>query len=249
MSTEVVNKNAQQPSTLLEDLFHENIPVHETASVEGNTIGLEMTGYPITDEFTIPPVDTTQIYKRRNEREKDTNDEGYIPSTSDFNDDWYEVTDISELNLVTGIGTQTQKLIDYCSTPIQLTGVPCDEAAHEASKKNKKVLLKNMVRNIKKYIALITEMNEIVTNCKEKYFWDPEIMRRCKKWDDTVKDTVADHKTCGSDEVLLNKDVEDEANIQHFVGDKDASVQTENTEKTKINSRQDFVYFFLIFFS
>ncbi|KAJ0809509.1 hypothetical protein HanPI659440_Chr01g0016221 [Helianthus annuus] len=140
-STEVVNKNAQQPSTLLEDLFHDNIPVHEAAAVvEGNTVALETTGDPITDEFTIPPVDMTKIYKRRNEHEKDTNDEGYIPSTSDFNDDGYEVTDISELNLVTSIGTQTQKLIDYCSTPIQLTGVPCDEAAYEALKKNKKVI-------------------------------------------------------------------------------------------------------------
>ncbi|KAM0025317.1 hypothetical protein Hdeb2414_s0021g00573271 [Helianthus debilis subsp. tardiflorus] len=108
MSTKVVNKNVQQPSTLLEDLFHDNIPVHEAATVvEGNTVALETTGDPITDEFIIPPVDMTKIYKRRNEREKDTNDEGYIPSTSDFNDDWYEVTDISELNLVTVIGTQT----------------------------------------------------------------------------------------------------------------------------------------------
>ncbi|KAJ0660520.1 hypothetical protein HanOQP8_Chr14g0538691 [Helianthus annuus] len=230
----VVDKNARQPSTLLEDLFHDNIPVHEAAAVEGKNVGLETTGDPITDEFTIPPVDMTKIYKSRNEREKDTNDEGYIPSTSDFNDDWYEVTDFSELNLVMGIGIQTQKLFD-CSTPIQLTGVHCDEAAREASKKSKKVLLKNMDRNIKKYIALVTEMNEIVTTRKEKYFWDPEIMRRCKKWDDTVKDTVTDHKTCGSDEDLLNKDVQDEANIQHFVGDKDASVQKENTEKTKTN--------------
>ncbi|MFS7967960.1 hypothetical protein Hanom_Chr09g00791951 [Helianthus anomalus] len=68
--TEVVNKNAQQPSTLLEDLFHDNIPVHEAAVVEGNTIGLEKTGDPITDEFTIPPVDMTKTYKRRNEHEK-----------------------------------------------------------------------------------------------------------------------------------------------------------------------------------
>ncbi|MFS7967961.1 hypothetical protein Hanom_Chr09g00791961 [Helianthus anomalus] len=134
------------------------------------------------------------------------------------------MTDISELNLVTGIGTRTQKLINYCSTPIQLTGVPVTKLH---------VLLKNMDRNINNYIALVTEMNEIITNAKEKYFWDPEITRRCKKWVDTVKDTVADHKTCGSDEVLLNKDVEDEANIQKFVRDKDASVQKENTEKTK----------------
>ncbi|KAM0008500.1 hypothetical protein Hdeb2414_s0112g00798431 [Helianthus debilis subsp. tardiflorus] len=138
-STEVLNKYAYQPSTLLEDLFHDNIPVHEAATVEGNTVRLEKTGDSTTDEFTIPPVDTAKVYKRRNEREKDPNDECYIPSTSDFFDDWYEVRDISELNLVTGIGTQTQKLIDYCSTPIQLAGVPCDDGAREASKKNKKV--------------------------------------------------------------------------------------------------------------
>ncbi|MFS8024609.1 hypothetical protein Hanom_Chr16g01465221 [Helianthus anomalus] len=101
-----------------------------------------------------------------------------------------------------------------------------------------------MDRNINKYISLVIEMNEIVTNVKEKYLWDPEIMRRCKKWDDTVKDTVADHKTCGSDEVLLNKDVEDEANIQKFVGDKDASYK----RKTPKRQRQKVDKIFCIFF-
>ncbi|MFS7983524.1 hypothetical protein Hanom_Chr11g00975471 [Helianthus anomalus] len=163
------------------------------------------------------------------------------PSTFDLFDEWTEVRDISELNLVMGIGTQTQKLIDYCSTPIQLTGVPCDDGASEASKKNKKVLLKNMDRNINKYIDLVMQMNKIVTDAKEKYFWDPYIMRMCKRWDDTVKDTVstADHRTCDSDEVLLNEDVEDAANIQEFGGDKDATVQKENTEKTKTKGCDD----------
>ncbi|MFS8025455.1 hypothetical protein Hanom_Chr16g01475111 [Helianthus anomalus] len=100
--------------------------------------------------------------------------------------------------------------------------------------------------NINKYIDLVTQMNEIVTDAKEKYLWDPKIMRMCKRWDDTVKDTVstADHKTCGSDEVLLYEDVEDATNIQQFVGDKDATVQKENTKKTKTKGRQHFVYFF-----
>ncbi|MFS7888826.1 hypothetical protein Hanom_Chr00s000002g01599661 [Helianthus anomalus] len=38
-----------------------------------------------------------------------------------------------------GIGSQTQKMIYYCSTPLQLTGVIYDDAAREASNKNKKV--------------------------------------------------------------------------------------------------------------
>ncbi|MFS7933272.1 hypothetical protein Hanom_Chr04g00377751 [Helianthus anomalus] len=51
----------------------------------------------------------------------------------------YEINDISELNLVMGIGTQTQQLIEYCSTSVQLMRVSCDVVAREASNKNKKV--------------------------------------------------------------------------------------------------------------
>ncbi|MFS7930022.1 hypothetical protein Hanom_Chr04g00339281 [Helianthus anomalus] len=58
---------------------------------------------------SLPPVDTTKVYRRRNETAKDSIDECYIPSTSDLFEDWNEIHDISELNLVMGIGSQIQK--------------------------------------------------------------------------------------------------------------------------------------------
>ncbi|MFS7953989.1 hypothetical protein Hanom_Chr07g00625071 [Helianthus anomalus] len=199
-----------------------------------------MTDQPTTDEFTMPPVDTIKVYRRRNEAEEDSVDECYIPSTTDWFEDWNPSDDISELNLVMGIGSQTQNLIDYCSTPLQLT-VSCDDGTGEASNKNKKVLLKNMDSNIDKYIALITEMNNIVTDAKEKCYWDLDIMRMCKRWDDAVKNTIStsDQVTSRGDEALVNKVGEGGDNIQELRGDKDAAVQKENTGKTK--GRQEFV--------
>ncbi|MFS7935157.1 hypothetical protein Hanom_Chr05g00400151 [Helianthus anomalus] len=92
-----------------------------------------------TDDFTIPPVDTTKVYKRRNQGE-DSTEECYIPSTTDRFEGWNPSEHISDLNLEDmNIGTQTQKELDYCSTPLQLTEVFYDAAAWEASNKNKKV--------------------------------------------------------------------------------------------------------------
>ncbi|MFS7944985.1 hypothetical protein Hanom_Chr06g00518611 [Helianthus anomalus] len=95
----------QQTSTLLTDLFNDNIPLHKNVAVQENLIALETIDQPMTDWF-----------------------EGWNPSD-----------DISELNLVMGIGSQTQKIIDYCSTSLQLTGVIYDDGTREASNKNKNV--------------------------------------------------------------------------------------------------------------
>ncbi|MFS7930143.1 hypothetical protein Hanom_Chr04g00340691 [Helianthus anomalus] len=67
-------------------------------------------------------------------------EECYIPSTTDWFDGWDPSEHISDLNLEDmNIGTQTQKELDYCSTPLQLTGVIYDVAAREGLNKNKKV--------------------------------------------------------------------------------------------------------------
>ncbi|MFS7935156.1 hypothetical protein Hanom_Chr05g00400141 [Helianthus anomalus] len=70
------------------------------------------------------------------------------------------------------------------------------------------LLLKTMDKNINKYISLVTEMNNLVTNVKEKCFWDPEIMRIYKRWYDAVKNTVptrTDQVSSGGDEAFQTK--------------------------------------------
>ncbi|MFS7919185.1 hypothetical protein Hanom_Chr03g00209831 [Helianthus anomalus] len=139
MPLENINQHDQQTSMLLTDLFNDNIPLHKAATVQENLIALETIDQPMTDEFTIPLVDTTKVYRRRNEADKDSIDECYIPSTTDWFEGWNPSDDISELNLVMGIRSQMQKIIDYCNTPLQLTGVIYDDGTREASNKNKKV--------------------------------------------------------------------------------------------------------------
>ncbi|MFS7996248.1 hypothetical protein Hanom_Chr12g01127691 [Helianthus anomalus] len=80
------------------------------------------------------------------------------------------------------------------------------------------MLLKTMDKNINKYISLVTEMNNIVTDTREKCYWDPDIMRICKRWDDAA---------------FLNKVGEAGDTIQELGGDEDATVEEENTGKTK----------------
>ncbi|MFS7964384.1 hypothetical protein Hanom_Chr08g00749731 [Helianthus anomalus] len=46
-----------------------------------------------------------------------------------------------------GIGRQTHKIIDYCSTPVQLTGVIYDNATREALKKIRRYTLLNSKNN------------------------------------------------------------------------------------------------------
>ncbi|XP_035845347.1 uncharacterized protein LOC110933857 [Helianthus annuus] len=241
---EIVKQNT---STLYTDLFADNIPIHEAAAVqenltEFNTLDQRMED---TDEYMIPPVDTTHVYNRRNLAGnvdgEDPIDEGDIPSNTDWFDGWNPNEHISALNLdEMDIGTQTQKEIDYCSTPVQLTGVIYDHAAWEASKKSKKVLLKTMDNNIKKYISLVSDMNNLVKGVKEKYFWDVEIMERCKKWNDAVKSTVSKntvsipvHVSSADDEVVQNKVGQGGETNQELEGDGDARLEHENTGKDK----------------
>ncbi|KAJ0754724.1 putative Ulp1 protease family catalytic domain, papain-like cysteine peptidase superfamily [Helianthus annuus] len=241
---EIVKQNT---STLYTDLFADNIPIHEAAAVqenltEFNTLDQRMED---TDEYMIPPVDTTHVYNRRNLAGnldgEDPIDEGDIPSNTDWFDRWNPNEHISALNLdEMDIGTQTQKEIDYCSTPVQLTGVIYDHAAWEASKKSKKVLLKTMDNNIKKYISLVSDMNNLVKGVKEKYFWDVEIMERCKRWNDTVKNTVStntvsipDEVSYAGDEVIQNKVGQCGETNQELDGDGDARLEHENTVKDK----------------
>src|ERR1044071_5359118 len=41
-----------------------------------------------------------------------------------------------------------------------------------------------MERNIKRYEAIQKEMEEMVTQARNKYLWVPEIMKLCDKWDE-----------------------------------------------------------------
>ncbi|KAJ0832491.1 hypothetical protein HanPSC8_Chr15g0679361 [Helianthus annuus] len=241
---EIVKQNT---STLYTDLFADNIPIHEAAAVqenltEFNTLDQRMED---TDEYMIPPVDTTHVYNRRNLAGnldgEDPIDEGDIPSNTDWFDGWNPNEHISALNLdEMDIGTQTQKEIEYCSTPVQLIRVIYDHAAWEASKKSKKVLLKTMDNNIKKYISLVSDMNNLVKGVKEKYFWDVEIMERCKRWNDAVKNTVStntvsipDEVSYAGDEVVQNKVGQCGETNQELDGDGDARLEHENTVKDK----------------
>ncbi|MFS8020105.1 hypothetical protein Hanom_Chr15g01411631 [Helianthus anomalus] len=136
---EIVN---QQTLTLFTNLFADNIPLHEAVAVQENLTTFNTSNQPRadTDDFTIPPMHTIKVYKRRNLDGEDSIDKCYIPSTTDWFEGWSPSEHISELNLEEmGIGTQTQKELDYCSTSLQLTGVIYDDAAREASNKNKKV--------------------------------------------------------------------------------------------------------------
>ncbi|KAJ0611827.1 hypothetical protein HanHA300_Chr01g0020181 [Helianthus annuus] len=141
---EIVKENT---STVYTDLFADIIPIHEAAAVQENLTEFNtLDEMEDTDEYMIPPVDTTHVYNRRNLTGnldgEDPIDEGDIPSNTDWFDGWNPNEHISDMNLdEMDIGTQTQKEIDYCSTPVQLTGVIYDHAAWEASKKNKKVNL------------------------------------------------------------------------------------------------------------
>ncbi|MFS7930352.1 hypothetical protein Hanom_Chr04g00343251 [Helianthus anomalus] len=101
-----------------------------------------------------------------------------------------------------------------------------------------------MDKMINKYISLVTEMNNIVTDAKEKCYWDPDIMIMCKRWDDAVKNTVStmtDQVSSGGDEAFQNKVGEGGDTIHELGEDGDATVEEENTGKTK--GREEFVLF------
>ncbi|MFS8017331.1 hypothetical protein Hanom_Chr15g01379101 [Helianthus anomalus] len=76
-----------------------------------------------TEEYTIRPVDNTKSYRRRTvctvenvETEEDLNE-----NTNDMMDFSFDIPELSQLNLVMGVGTQTQKMLDYCSTLVPLS--------------------------------------------------------------------------------------------------------------------------------
>ena len=88
---EIVKENT---STVYTDLFADIIPIHEAAAVqenltEFNTLDQRMED---TDEYIIPPVDTTHVYNRRNLAGnldgEDPIDEGNIPSNTDWFNGW-----------------------------------------------------------------------------------------------------------------------------------------------------------------
>ncbi|KAJ0792215.1 hypothetical protein HanOQP8_Chr01g0014911 [Helianthus annuus] len=60
-----------------------------------------------------------------------------------------------------------------------------------------------------------------------------DIMRMCKRLDDTVKNTVSttDHGTSDGDEACVTKDGESDDNIKKFSGDNDV-VMVENSQMT-----------------
>ncbi|MFS8033087.1 hypothetical protein Hanom_Chr17g01565341 [Helianthus anomalus] len=72
-----------------------------------------------TEEYTIQPVDNTKSYRKRTspavENEEDPS--GHTDEMLDFS---FDMQETSQLNLVMGVGTQTQKMMDYCSTHVQL---------------------------------------------------------------------------------------------------------------------------------
>ncbi|KAJ0802037.1 hypothetical protein HanPI659440_Chr03g0124681 [Helianthus annuus] len=106
---------------------------------------------PSTEDYTLrPPVDTTISYKRRTARAVQNKETGEEPKDNenidDFMDFSFEIHEMSQLNLEMGVGTQTQKMMDYCNTPVQLSPSVFYDTTHkrelEASRTNKKVSAK-----------------------------------------------------------------------------------------------------------
>ncbi|MFS8006480.1 hypothetical protein Hanom_Chr14g01249641 [Helianthus anomalus] len=69
------------------------------------------------DDYSIPPVDHT---KRTTTALEDEGEHCIMP-TDDMLDLSIDMLETSQLNLAVGFGTQTQKLLDYCNTHVQLT--------------------------------------------------------------------------------------------------------------------------------
>ncbi|KAJ0797255.1 hypothetical protein HanPI659440_Chr04g0171771 [Helianthus annuus] len=141
-----------------------------------------------TEDYTIPPVDATKSYRKRTAIE---NEEDPCRHKDDMLDFSVDMPKTSQLNLVMGVGTQTQKVMDYCNTPVQLSpGVIYgseQQQQRQASNINKRVcrsilisliftyktlmillyqkilqnLLKRMTSNIKKYNALVQIVQEM----------------------------------------------------------------------------------------
>ncbi|XP_035838920.1 uncharacterized protein LOC118486526 [Helianthus annuus] len=206
-----------------------------------------------TEEYTLrPPVDTTISYKRRTAHAVQNIETGEEPNDNenidDFMDFSFEKHEMSQLNLEMGVGTQTQKMMDYCITPVQLSPSVIYDTAHErereASRINKKNLLKKMKANVKKYIKMVQDdqgMNNLVSEVKTKCFWDPEIMEACKQWDETIRnnpicvppDSVQEHETSPSH---VHQEPENPASeVHHEVTTNEEGRQDEEAQKVISN--------------
>ncbi|KAJ0588029.1 hypothetical protein HanIR_Chr04g0169921 [Helianthus annuus] len=91
-------------------------------------------------------------YKRRTARAVQNEEPGAEPKDDEIIDDFmdfsFEIHEMSQMNIDFEVGTQTQKMMDYCNTPAQLSPSVFYDTAHEqqleASRANKKNLLKKM---------------------------------------------------------------------------------------------------------
>ncbi|KAJ0476935.1 hypothetical protein HanHA300_Chr13g0482811 [Helianthus annuus] len=154
---------------------------------------------PPEDDYTLrPPVDTTISYKRRTARAVQNEETKAEPKDNENIDDFmnfsFEINEMSQMNIDFEVGTQTQKMMDYCNTPAPFSPSVIYDTAHEqqleASRAAKKNLLKKMKANVKKYLKMVRdvqEMNNLVSEAKTKCFWDVEVMNACKEWDQTLK--------------------------------------------------------------
>ncbi|KAJ0495472.1 hypothetical protein HanIR_Chr12g0609161 [Helianthus annuus] len=110
----------------------------------------EEEGHPEDDYTLRPQVDTTISYKRRTARAVQNEETGAEPKDNenidDFMDFSFETNEMSQMNIDFEVGTQTQKMMDYCNTPAQLSPSVFYDTAHEqqleASRTAKKVSVK-----------------------------------------------------------------------------------------------------------
>ncbi|KAJ0434994.1 hypothetical protein HanIR_Chr17g0888251 [Helianthus annuus] len=171
----------------------------EEENEEENEENKEEEEGPPEDDYTLrPPVDTTISYKRRTARAVQNEETGAEPKDNENIDDFmnisFEINEMSQMNIDFEVGTQTQKMMDYCNTPAPLSPSVIYDTAHEqqleASRAAKKNLLKKMKANVKKYLKMVRdvqEMNNLVSEAKTKCFWDVEVMNACKEWDQMLK--------------------------------------------------------------
>ncbi|KAJ0471518.1 hypothetical protein HanHA89_Chr15g0597031 [Helianthus annuus] len=138
----------------------------EEESEEENEENKEKKEGPPDDDYTLrPPVNTTISYKRRTARAVQNEETGAEPKDNENIDDFmnfsFEINEMSQMNIDFEVGTQRQKMMDYCNTPAPLSPSVIYDTAHEqqleASRAAKKNLLKKMKANVKKYLKMVRE--------------------------------------------------------------------------------------------
>ena len=132
----------------VEDHISDNGPLWISSESEEEEEENEEEEGPPEDDYTLrPPVDTTISYKRRTARAVQNEETGAEPKDNEIIDDFmdfsFEINEMSQMNIDFEVGTQTQKMMDYCNTPAQLSPSVFYDTAHEqqleASRANKKV--------------------------------------------------------------------------------------------------------------